>query len=320
MLSKIKFKDEWDELCPIYRKIDSYKTFEQIGTGILIDMLDSVFLLTASHVIDFIYEENDKLFIPTEDGFHLIEGELFHNPLTYSDKFKNPTEYRKNDNVDFSYYRLSLSFISKICKQYIPLKENQIDFSSNFSLNLFQNSIKQNTRASHIKNKIKEYREIEYSDEEINLMDDIKINITITFAGYPLTKTRYDNGQFKSEIIYYHGIALNESDYISNNYDVLVNILAEFGKKGSLNSNFQFINSPKKDGISGGGVYKIIRTDNGFDRKLIGIAHQKDEKKHLLIGTNINRCIKLMKEKQIMPYEVYQRLISMREMLFKIDE
>ena len=112
MLSKIKFKDEWDELCPIYRKIDSYKTFEQIGTGILIYMLDSVFLLTASHVIDFIYEENDKLFIPTEDGFHLIEGELFHNPLTY--------------------------------------KENQIDFSSNFSLNLFQNNIEQNTRASHI--------------------------------------------------------------------------------------------------------------------------------------------------------------------------
>ena len=44
MLSKIKFDSEWDELCPIFRKVDNYKAFEQIGTGVLIDIWDNILL------------------------------------------------------------------------------------------------------------------------------------------------------------------------------------------------------------------------------------------------------------------------------------
>ncbi len=32
MLSKIRFEEEWDEMCPIFRKIDHYKVFEYISS------------------------------------------------------------------------------------------------------------------------------------------------------------------------------------------------------------------------------------------------------------------------------------------------
>lgn len=53
MLSKIKFEEEWDEICPIFRQIDHYKTYEQIARGVLVEICDTVYLLTASHVWNF---------------------------------------------------------------------------------------------------------------------------------------------------------------------------------------------------------------------------------------------------------------------------
>ncbi len=318
MLSKIKFHEEWDEICPIFRKINNYKEYEQIGTGVLINILDNVYLFTAAHVIDWIYEYDDELFIPTKNTFYAIDGELFHNPLVYSDKVQNPSEHRKSDNIDFSYYKLSSSFVLKLTNQYIPLKENQLDLSSNFNLDSSFAGYPY-TRTSHVRKHIKEEKLKEFTNEKIDQMDNIKLDITITFVGYPLRKTKYFNNKFRTEIVYYHGISMTSDYYISCQYNKDINILAQFGKYGTSNSDYEFKNSPKPEGISGGGVYKLIRTDNGFDRKLIGIGHQFKDKEHLFIGTNINYCLNLIKENQLMPYEVYQRLMSRTKIFAEMD-
>lgn len=320
MLSKIKFENQWNELCPIFGRTNDYKTYEQIGTGVLLEIWDSVYLLTASHIIDSVYELDYELFIPTEDGFYPIDGELFHNSLVYGEKVKNPSEHRKDDNIDFSYYRLSSNFALKVSDFFEPLKEHQIDLSSNFSLDFSLKNKEKFSRASHVKNIIREFRDKDFTDEEIDLMDDFKMDVTITFAGYPLSKTRYIDGQFRSEIVYYHSMALKHENYVESNYNPDINILALFGKYGSMDTNFNFKNSPKPKGISGGGVYKIVRTENGFDRKLIGIGHQYVDKEHLFVGTNINHCLNLIKNNQIMPYAVHQRLYAMSEMLWEMDK
>lgn len=68
--------------------------------------------------------------------------------------------------------------------------------------------------------------------------------------------------------------------------------MAEFGKNGSMNKDYVKSTPPQKTGISGGGIYKIIKSNDGFhDRELIGIGHTKKDKQHLLIGTNINYCL-----------------------------
>lgn len=319
MLSKIKFDKEWNEMCPIFKKKDTYKEYEHIGTGVLIDIFDGTYLFTAAHVIDFIYENGDELLIPIANGFRSIDGELFHNQLVYSDKVKSPIEHRKSDNIDFSYYKLSSSFALKLSNQYTALKEEQLDLSSNFSL---KDSIKINEkhmRTSHVKKHIKKAKLQEFRDEEIDQMDNIKLDITITFAGYPLRKTKYFNNEFRSEIVYYQGGAIPTNYYTLSHYNKDINILAQFGKYGTSNSDYEFKNFPKPEGISGGGVYKLIRTDNGFDRKLIGIGHQFIDKEHLFVGTNINHCLNLIKDNQLMPFEVHKRSMAMIGFLTEMD-
>ena len=63
-----------------------------------------------------------------------------------------------------------------------------------------------------------------------------------------------------------------------------------------MDSSLTSKNAAKPHGISGGGVYKIIRTDSGFDRELIGIGHTYKKQKHLFVGTNINYCINIIKD------------------------
>jgi hypothetical protein len=69
------------------------------------------------------------------------------------------------------------------------------------------------------------------------------------------------------------------------------NIIASYGKKGTMNTDFDATNFPKPKGISGGGIYRLIETKDGLDRKLIGIGHTYKDKAHLFIGTNISFCL-----------------------------
>lgn len=77
----LKFKDEsWDELCPIF--LQDNENFIQIGTGVLINIFEKVYLLTAAHVIDELYKtKTAKLLVPSINGFEYITGTLYHRHL-----------------------------------------------------------------------------------------------------------------------------------------------------------------------------------------------------------------------------------------------
>lgn len=301
MLMKF-IEEEWNELCPIFYEYED--KFKQIGTGVLIELEKKIYLLTAAHVVDEIYKnESSKLFLPSINGFDVIDGELFHNPLTWNQK-------REDDQVDFSYYKLSTHMVSLLNKNFKPLKEDKIEFSYDNTFD-FDNSIKPIHHKEAIKKLKTIYNNVENYRDEINFIENFQIDETVTFAGYPHTKSTSKDSQYSSETVYYHGRRMEYSTYNNFKYDMSINIIAEYGKKGAMNRNFDLNNPPKPQGISGGGVYKIVKRDDRFDRKLIGIGHTYKSKQHLFIGTNIKHCIDLITNNKLMPYEVYQRLKRM---------
>jgi len=306
--------DAWDEMCPIF--IESNGNYEHVGTGVLVDIWSNVYLLTAAHVIDFKYINNEELYIPNNNGnFIRINGDLFHNPLTWNQK-------REDDTIDFSYYKLKEEMVIDIVEIFKPLVEKQICFSTNFVSNVPTEYIKkfENKRTSHIQNYIREnIKNMNSSDEnEVKEYNDLLIQNLITFAGYPLTKTDRHDSVTRGEIIYYHGAATVDKVYKDRELNRDENIVVLYGKAGSYKEGLGFANAPKPFGISGGGIYKIVRTKNGFDRELIGIGHTYLSKEHLFIGTNISYCLKIIKEQKLMPYEVYNRLNVITNTLAKL--
>ena len=283
----MKFKEEWDELCAIY--CDDEDRFEQIGTGVFLNLCNNIYLFTASHVIDELYKSKTaKLLIPTKDGFDSITGTLYHRHLS-----KN--ENRKDDKIDVSFYRLGQEIVDGIHKNFKPLTENNIEISDSFV-----SDIDQTYELIHPKKALKKmknlYQDIEQNAKEtIKFINDFKVKTTITFAGYPNGKSKVKDSIYSSEIVYYHGKRVEKERYKSLNYELQTNILAEFGKKGVNDANFNLQNFPKPNGISGGGIYRLVQTDDGLDRKLIGIGHTYKSKQHLFIGTNIKFCIDVLK-------------------------
>ena len=309
-MEKIIFKDDWDEMCPLFvKKEDMY---EHVGTGVLLNIWDNTYLLTASHVIDFIHINKNELFMPNNQGvFIKIDGELFYNPLLWNQK-------REDDKIDFSYFRLSKKMISQIVDVFKPLNDKQISFERNFCTNIDKKyfNLTKKKRASAIRNEIKEHsKNLKSFDENyVTELNNILIKQIITFSGFPLTKTKIQSGYVRSEILYYHGGAVLEEFYVDESLDKNINILASFGRAGAV-KDIEFSNFPNPFGISGGGIYKIIRTDNGFDRELIGIGHTYLAKKHLFIGTNLAYCLDVIKNQRLMPYEVLTRLTNMCKIL-----
>lgn len=283
----MKFKEEWDELCPIY--FEDEDQFEQIGTGVLLNLYDNTYLFTASHVIDELYKSKTaKLLIPTKDGFDSIAGTLYHRHLSQN-------ENRKDDKIDFSFYRLAKEIVAGIHKNFKPLTENNIEISDRFVTD-----VDKSYELIHPKEALKRmknlYQDIEQNGKEIiELINDFKVKTTITFAGYPNGKLKVKDNIYSSEIVYYHGRRVEKERYESLNYELQTNILAEFGKKGVNDTKFNLLNFPKPNGISGGGIYRLLQTDDGLDRKLIGIGHTYKSKQHLFIGTNIKFCIDVLK-------------------------
>lgn len=276
-MEKIELKDDWEEMCPIFIKEENH--YEHIGTGVLLSIWGKTYLLTVAHIVDFVYENNQELYLPNNEGhFIKIEGKLFHNPLLYN-------QNRDDDKIDFSYFELSNQMISNIIKIFKPLVEKQICFSTDFSFNTLTNKVRNNER----KRTSTIYKEIREGLKKINSLskEDVKkhndIAIKIIFAGHPLNKTRKQSGITKGEIVYYYGGAVNQETYKKEDLNENIHLIAEFGRAKAYNENIGFSNFPKPQGISGGGVYRIIRTSDGFDRELIGIGHTYLAKKHLFI-------------------------------------
>jgi len=309
-MEKIIFKDDWDEMCPLFIKKEN--KYEHVGTGVLLNIWDSTYLLTASHVIDFIYVNKNELFMPNNQGIFIkIDGELFYNPLLWNQK-------REDDKIDFSYFKLSKKMISQIIDTFNPLNDKQISFERNFCTNIDKKyfDLFKNKRTSVIKNEIKEHLEnLESFDANyVTELNNRLIKQKIIFSGFPLTKTKIQSGYVRSEIVSYQGGAVLEESYIDESLDKNINILAGFGRAGAV-KDVEFLNFPKPFGISGGGIYKIIRTNDGFDRELIGIGHTYLAKKHLFIGTNLAYCLDVIKNQRLMPYEVLNRLTNMSKIL-----
>lgn len=285
---KIEFKEEWDELCPIY--LEDENIFKQVGTGVLLNIFNNTYLLTASHVIDEMKKTKmAKLLILTINNFDYIEGTLYH-------RYLQDNENRDDDKIDISFYKLSQDMVNVLDKYSIPLTEDKIKFSNDYSVDCTVDIDELNKiiHPKEVANMMKKLHENDFDLEKINDLNKIICNTTITFAGFPNTKSKKRGSIHYGEIVYYRGRGLSKEEYITHNYEKHINILAEFGKHGTMDKNFISNNSPKPYGISGGGVYKIIEKDNGFDRVLIGIGHTYKNQKHLFVGTNINICINMI--------------------------
>lgn len=285
-MPRLKFKDEsWDELVPIF--VENNDNLEKIATGVLLNIFDNIFLLTASHVIDQAKNIGEEIQIPTKNGFEYVAGTLYH-------RYLQKNENREDDMLDFSYYKLSKEMIDVLETSFNPLTEEMIELSDDFSTEL-----EIPDKLPHIKELKKHLKSIYdnqtiENNEKLKLIEDFREKTNITFAGYPNTKTKEKDDGFYSELCYYHGHGVNKSIYKQYNYIPEDNIIASFAKMGTMNSDFDHSIHPKPDGISGGGIYRLIHTEEGIDRKLIGIGHTYKTKKHLFIGTNLFFCLSII--------------------------
>ena len=291
----MKFKSVlWEELCPIYVELDN--KMEKIATGVFINIFNNIFLLTAAHVIDQAKNLKKEISIPLKYGLQNIAGTLYH-------RYLEDGEYRNDDMIDFSYYKLDSRMIQILHEDFNPLTENMIEISDDFTFD-FDKSINY-IPLKDMRKKIKllyDNPSIE-NMEQIKYINNLRTEITITFAGYPNTKSKMKKKYHSSEQVFYHGFGVDKNVYMLNNCSVLDNILARFGEKGTMDNNFNSTNFPKVEGISGGGIYRLINTKDGLDRKLIGIGHTYKSKQHLFIGTNIDLCLELIRRRLLRELE-----------------
>jgi len=85
--------------CPIFWEPHEPGRKEQIGSGVLLQIKDEVFLLTAAHVTDAL--ETGTLFLPGRGGIITpICGHFAHIPVPKGGK-------RSDDKADIAYFRLS---------------------------------------------------------------------------------------------------------------------------------------------------------------------------------------------------------------------
>jgi len=300
-MARLKFKDIlWDELCPIY--VETADDFEKIATGVLVNVFDNVFLLTASHVIDQAKKINKEIAIPTKNGLENISGTLYHRYLQENEK-------RDDDMLDFSWYKLAPKMIDILHEDFIPLTKEKIEISDDFT---FQHD--KSVKPIPVKEMMKRMKFLydnptPENNEKLKYIDNFRNKSTITFAGCPNTKSKLNAISYSAEHVYYSGQGVDEDVYKLHNCTPTENIIASYGKDGTMDTDFNSTNFPKPEGISGGGIYRLIETKEGLDRKLIGIGHTYKAKKHLFIGTNISFCLdvilqRLEREKSILQEEL----------------
>ncbi len=238
-------KEEFSELCPIF--VDSSKGIVQQGTGVLIDLFDSIFLFTAAHVLDEMVERSHDLLIPCKGGIDSIEGSYSYIALKHK-------QNRNEDMIDVAYFKLTNEIAERLHDSLEPLPEDKIVPINNFSL------------------------------------FDVA-----TFAGYPHSKSKIRGTAAMNEIASYSGVLVDQNEYKELGYEPALNILTKFRAKKAVKPDGTHYNSPKPQGISGGGIYLWPKTDDGkshpVDRRLIGIGHTYKKRENLLIGTNILYCI-----------------------------
>lgn len=98
-------QQQFDALCPIFLSHKLKTSIDQIGTGVLINISNFAFLLTAAHVMDEM--NHGDILIPTNEGLKQIEG-------TYS-YLETPLGKTRDDDIyDIGYFKLDNDFAEKL--------------------------------------------------------------------------------------------------------------------------------------------------------------------------------------------------------------
>ena len=90
---------------------------EQVGSGVLIRIVDQVFLLTAAHVTDF--DKTGALLIPSQHGYMPIFGKYSVTPMPASG-------HRRDDKWDMAFVLLDDECVSRLDSDYIVLDRPDI--------------------------------------------------------------------------------------------------------------------------------------------------------------------------------------------------
>lgn len=119
-----------------------------------------------------------------------------------------------------------------------------------------------------------------------NSLDRIYPDAHYSFLGYPISKTkkfRYSIDKFENYCYVSYG--LDESKYLSLGYNSNINIVSIFEKEKALKSNLEHTVLPDLFGMSGGGIWKIMRNSEMFSRIspiFSGIIIEHKEMKYLI--------------------------------------
>jgi hypothetical protein len=101
-------------VCPIFRETPA--GLEQFGSGTLIRIVNTHFLLTAAHVTD----ETQPLMLPAKKGFTELCGSFAGSRLPESGS-------RKDDRYDIAYVRVESDTVSKLHDDFLFLNEGDCD-------------------------------------------------------------------------------------------------------------------------------------------------------------------------------------------------
>ena len=104
-----------DAVFPIFHTDQADGPLDQVGSGVIVEIGDELFALTAAHVTD--HSDDGVLYMPAVDGIVPISGGLSYNPVPSHGS-------RDKDNADMAYYHLSSEWR---CKLHPSIKPGGVD-------------------------------------------------------------------------------------------------------------------------------------------------------------------------------------------------
>lgn len=229
-------------VCPIFWMPHEIDRMEQIGSGVLLELFDEVFLLTSAHVTDA--SETGDLYIPGRQQIVPIEGHSAHNPVPLNGD-------RKDDRLDFAYYRLSTDLKFNLHDSFQPIRAQDVDPFDR-------------------PNERDYYTFVGYPWRKTVSRLGKQETEQFTFSGEIVSDEMFQRWEYSKESHYL--IKFRRNKVFSARYK-------------SLSP------SPHPEGISGGGIFAWPKeVDNEPDipaLKLVGICHTYHSQSHLLAGTHV---------------------------------
>lgn len=115
-------RNQLETLLPIFLDAEGER-FCQLGSGVLIEFRNEVFILTAGHVIDCF--EKGGLMVPRSNN------EIVSIKGVYS--YIKPKEGREADNLDFGYFKLDKEFANEMKQSFYAIPEEELGIKQHYS-------------------------------------------------------------------------------------------------------------------------------------------------------------------------------------------